>query len=245
MKRFTQDIKVGIMAVLMAMGFLCPQQVSAAEKDANVWCVKTNTGNYYPVLNVSMMVVPDDGKTFEIVLKYGTGETGVTDVTFEKHKEKIDFDLYKPQSGGAVTPNFNQYIYMITNTGKYFQFKTVPTLQPVAGSDKFDVVYSDVTEKNVSKVHFVRTGDIDNYMTGVEAPIMDQEENLTLQTPINSQMQISGCGDAKTAVVYSVSGAKVAQSKVSAGMTTLHVSDLTPGVYVVKVGKKSLKFVKK
>lgn len=241
MKKFTLNLKVFIMAALMAWGFICPQQSAAAEKDVTVWCVKTNTGNYYPVLNVSMLVVPDDGKTFEIVLKYGTGETGVTDITFEKHKEKLDFDLYKPQTGGAVSPNLNQYIYMITNTGKYFMFKTVPTLKPVAGTDKFDIVYDDATEKEVSKVHFVRTDNI----TGIDAPVMDEEENLTLQTPISSQMQISGCGDAKIAEVYSTGGAKVAQAEVNAGAATLHVSDLAAGVYVVKVGKKSLKFVKK
>lgn len=245
MKKITQNLKLFITAALLAWGIICPQLSSAAEKDVTVWCVKTNTGNYYPVLNVSMLVVPDDGKTFEIVLKYGTGETGVTDIAFEKHKVKLDFDLYKPQTGGAVSPNLNQYIYMITNTGKYFMFKTVPTLQPIAGTDKFDVVYPDVTEKGVSKVHFVRTDNIDSYITGIDAPAVEEEENLTLQTPISSQMQLSGCGDAKVAEVYSTSGAKVAEAIVNAGAATLHVSNLAAGVYVVKVGKKSLKFVKK
>lgn len=233
------------MASLLALGLVCPQQSSAAEKNAKVWCLKTNTGNYYPLVNVSMMVVPDGGKTFEIVLKYGTGETGVTDVSFEKHLETIDFDLFIPKTGGAATPDLNKYLYMITNTGKYFMFKTVPTLKPIPGTDKFDVVYPDVTEKEVSKIHFVRTDKIDNYMTGIEAPVVDEEENLELQTPISSQMQISGCGDAKVAEIFSTSGAKVGQTKVNAGAATLQVADLTPGIYVVKVGKKSLKFVKK
>lgn len=245
MRKFTLKFKALAMLALLTIGIAVPNNASAAERNVNVWCVKTNTGNYYAIINVSMMVVADDGKSFEIVPKYGKGEAGVTNVSFEKHTVSVDFDLYIPKKGGAAIPNLNQYIYMITNTGKYFQFKTVPTLKPVAGTNKFDVVYSDVTEKNVSQIHFVRTDNIDNYMAGIDVPVMDQEESLQLMTPIEYQMQISGCGNATKAVVYSVSGNQVADAAVSNGCTTIQVGHLTPGVYVVKVGKKSLKFVKK
>lgn len=247
MKRFTQNLKVGLMAILLALGLVCPQQSSAAEKNVKVWCLKTNTGNYYPVVNVSMMVVPDDGKTFEIVLKKGKGEAGVTDVAFEKHLATIDFDLYKRPSAtsGYPSTDLTKKLYLMTNTGKYFTFTSLPTMQPIAGSDKFDVVFNDVTEKNVSYVWFYRGDDPQGEMTGIDAPIMDEEENLELQTPISSQMLISGCGDAKIAEIFSTSGAKVGQAKVNAGAATVQVADLTPGIYVVKVGKKSLKFVKK
>jgi hypothetical protein len=42
-----------------------------------------------------------------------------------------------------------------------------------------------------------------------------------------------------------MNGTQVAGAAVNDGQTTVYVADLPAGVYVVKVGKKALKFTKK
>lgn len=243
MANFTQKMKFGIMAAVFALGLAIPQLSSAAEKQANVWCAKTNTGNYFPLVRISMMVVPDGGNTFEIVLKDGQGEANVKSVSFEQHKVSIDFDKYKYQSGNDDYIDTSKKCYMFTNTGRFFSLGAdKPKLDVIDGSKLFNVTdrNGNVLATDVETVKFMRTNDPSDLKS-----ITVEEEKLTLVTPIGYQMQISGCGDAKAAVVYSMSGNMVAQAAVESGVTTLQVSDLTPGIYVVKVGRKTLQFIKK
>ena len=46
-------------------------------------------------------------------------------------------------------------------------------------------------------------------------------------------------------MVYAANGQQVAASSVANGVTTINVAGLIPGVYVVRVGNKALKFMKK
>jgi hypothetical protein len=105
-------------------------------------------------------------------------------------------------------------------------------------------------EKDVSEVRFFRgtedelkaamnTTGIENLATAPAA------ENLQLQTPINEQMTISGCGDAAKAIVYALDGKQVAEPAVANGVTTIYGGQLPAGVYVLRVGNKALKFTKK
>lgn len=244
MKKITQHLKVAVLMGLVAIGMACPQQASAAEKTAEMWCLKTNTGNYYPMVNVSMTVVPDEGQTFEIVLKYGQGEAGVSSISFEKHRETVDFSKYTEEPDEPSIA-LGKKIYVLTNTGKYFLLKTMPTLIPVQGTDKFNVLAGTSMENNVSRIWFYRGDNPEEGFVGIKAPSVKTEENLSLMTPISYQLQVSGCGEAKTAVVYSANGKQVAQAPVADGVTTVQVGHLTKGIYVLKVGHKSLKFVKK
>ncbi|MCQ2258931.1 MAG: T9SS type A sorting domain-containing protein [Bacteroidaceae bacterium] len=234
--------KTGMMSVLLAAALVCPSQASAATK--NVICVKTNTGQYFPVVRVSMMVVPDGGSTFEIVLKDGVGASNVESISFEKHEEEVDYSKYKTDSNGEIPVDLSKKIYLLTSTGKYFTLKSLPEMQAIEGSKLFNVVAGSTTEPNVESVHFFRSNTPDETATGVES-VAAEEEQLTLQTRIASQMQISGCGNATSAVVYDTAGKKVGQFPVADGMTTVIVNDLPTGVYVVKVGNKALKFMKK
>lgn len=243
MKHFPQNMKIGIMAALLAVGMACPQLSSAAEKEVNVWCAKTNTGNYFPLVRISMMVVPDGANTFEILLKDGEGEANVESIGFEQHKEVLDLDKYKVNSNGEPDIDLSKKAYMFTNTGLYFSLGAdLPKLDVIEGTSVFNVTDRDgnILATEVESVKFMRT----NEPSDIKEITID-EEKLTLKTAIGSQMQISGCGDAKVAVVYSLAGGMVAQAYVEMGVTTLHVGDLTPGVYVVKVGHKTLQFIKK
>lgn len=245
MKKIYKSFKVLAFAAIVASGLVSPQQAFAVEKDVNVWCLKTNTGNYIPLVRVSMMVVPDGANTFDILLKDGKGEAGVSNITFEKYTVRLDLDKYKYVAPGNETVDTSKKCYMFTNTGRFFSLGAEkPMLDVVEGTDLFNVTdrNGNVLAEGVKSVTFERTNEPEHL--GIDA-IEAEPENLVLETPISWQLQISGCGDAAQAVVYDMAGKLSAAAPVSAGCSTIVVEHLPAGVYVVKVGNKSLKFIKK
>lgn len=247
MRTVKQRWKTLALATIVAAGLGYSVDAAAAASKKNVMCVKTNTGQYFPVVRVSMMVVADGGSTFEIVLKDGQGEAGVQSISFEKHEEEIDFALYKTESDGTPSIDMTKPVYLFTNTGKFWLVKDMPVMKAKEGSSKFDVTVGNTTEADVTSVHFYRgTEDGLKLAVGIDNPALAPAvENLQLQTPVSSQMTISGCGDAAQAIVYALDGKQVASAPVANGVTTIYVDNLPAAVYVVKVGNKSLKFVKK
>ena len=223
----------------------CAYQAFAAE----VMCLKTNTGQYIEVVRVSMMVIPDGGSTFDILVKDGEGAAKVESISFEKHESDIDLSKYSGGSSDSDTPDMSKPVFLLTNTGKYFYMKDLPTMTAKDGSSLFDVIVGSTTEPDVSFVYFYR-GDADKVedviASGIDKPrVLPGDEQLRLTTPISSEMTISGCGAATEAIVFATDGRMVAESAVSNGITTIHVAHLRRGVYVVKVGNKALKFFKK
>lgn len=238
-------LKVAMLASLFALSLFCPQQADA--KVENVMCMKTNTGNYFPLARVSMMVVADGASTFEIVLKNNEGgEANVSSISFEKSSVDIDLSKYKWEGSTDTYPSpsidSSKKIYLLTSTGKYFQLSEKPQVNTKDGSDLMDITVGSATESNVKTIYFYRGDNPEG--AGIDAPTV-AEETLQLMTPVSSQIQISGCGSAKVAVLYSTGGQKMGEAAVENGMTTLQVGQLTPGMYIVKVGKKALKFMKK
>ena len=223
---------------------LCAYQAVAAE----VMCLKTNAGQYIEVVRVSMMVIPDGGSTFEIVVKDGEGASNVQSISFEKHESDIDLSKYSgSSSGNGEAPDYSKPFFLMTNTGKYFYMKDKPELIAKEGTDKFDVKVGSTTESNVGKIYFFRgTEEEAGQTAGIDTPkTIVAEEKLTLTSPISSQMTLSGCGAAVEAELYAADGRMVGKAPVSNGVTTVQVGHLNRGVYFVKVGKKSLKFMKK
>ena len=222
---------------------LCAYQAIASE----VMCLKTNTGQFIEVVRVSMMVIPDGSSTFDILVKDGEGAANVQSVSFEKHESDIDLSKYSGSSSGyGEAPDYSKPFFLMTNTGKFFYMKDKPELIAKEGSNNFDVKVGSTTESNVGKIYFFRgTEEEAGQAAGIETPKTVAEENLVLTSPISSQMTISGCGAAVEAVLYAADGRMVGKAAVSNGVSTVQVGHLTRGVYFVKVGKKSLKFMKK
>lgn len=232
------------MPLLLAAAMLSPLQANAATK--NVMCLKTNTGKYIELCRVSMMVVVDDNGTFDILVKDGDGVRGVTSISFEKHASDIDLSQYTTNSDGTPYIDVSLPVWLQTSTGKNFKLSTVQALANVDGY-LFEVVGSGINETGVRSVRFYRSNTAREYTepTGIPVVKNGDVENLQLLTPVHTQLSLSGCGDAKTAIVYSMNGTQVAGAAVNDGQTTVYVADLPAGVYVVKVGKKALKFTKK
>lgn len=248
MRTVKQRWKTLALAAIVAAGLGYSVDAGAAASVKNVMCVKTNTGQYFPVVRVSMMVVADGGSTFEIVLKDGPGAAGVESISFEKHEEEIDFALYRTESDGSTYVDMTKPSWLITSTGKYFKTMNVTSMLAKEDSNLFDIITSQGIESNVSAVYFMRTDEanVKEALTGIDSPaIAPTSEKLQLMTPISESMAISGCGDATKAVVYAMDGKQVAQAAVDGGNTTIYVGNLPAGVYIVNVGNKSLKFVKK
>lgn len=222
---------------------LCAYQAIAAE----VMCLKTNAGQFIEVVRVSMMVIPDGGSTFDILVKDGEGAANVQSISFERHESDIDPSKYSgSSSGNGEAPDYSKPFFLMTNTGKFFYMKDKPELIAKEGSNNFDVKVGSTTESNVGKIYFFRgTEEEAGQAAGIETPKTVAEENLVLTSPISSQMTISGCGAAVEAVLYAADGRMVGKAPVSNGVTTVQVGHLNRGVYFVKVGKKSLKFMKK
>lgn len=238
MKQFKQRWKTGMVAALLTAGLFFPNQTASAKE---VMCLKTNTGQYIEVVRVSMLVIPDGGSTFEIVVRDGEGATGVESITFEKHES--DIDLSKYQGGSSATDNIDMTkpVWLVTNTGKQFLVKDVKMLASIDTQGVFEVVTTEGNETGVTSVSFFR-----GESTGIEkVKEIRNVEQLRLLTPVCSQLALSGCGETGSAVVFALDGKQMTEAPVNNGHTTIFVGNLKAGVYVVKVGNKALKFIKK
>jgi hypothetical protein len=234
--------KRSVKGLLLAVFLACAGNVVAKD----VMCLKTNTGQYIEVVRVSMLVIPDGGSTFEIVVRDGEGATGVESVSFETHTSDIDLSKYQGGSSGeSSTIDVSKPMWLITNTGRHFLVKDVSMLASIDSQGVFEVVTTTGNETGVTSVSFFR-GPEAEMPTGIQTvKEVRNVESLRLLTPVSSQLSLSGCGDANVATVYGMDGQQMAEAPVSNGSTTVIVSHLKSGVYIVKVGNKALKFIKK
>lgn len=234
--------KRSMKGLLLAALLACAGNVAAKD----VMCLKTNTGQYIEVVRVSMLVIPDGGSTFEIVVRDGEGATGVESVSFETHASDIDLSKYQGNSSDpSSTIDVSKPVWLITNTGKHFLVKDVSMLASIDSQGIYEVVTANGNETGVTSVSFFR-GPESEMPTGIQTvKEMRNVEALQLITPVSSQLSLSGCGEANAATVYGLDGKEVAEAPVSNGSTTVVVSHLKSGVYIVKVGNKALKFMKK
>ena len=245
MRTAKQHWKILLLVAAIVAGLSSATSAMAAASKKSLTCLKTNTGNYYPVVRVSMMVAPDGANTFEIVLKDGKGEAGVQSVTFEKHEVEIDLSLYQGNPYADKTIDLTKPVFILLSNGKFYKMSQMPEMSVQQGTDKIDVKVGSTTETGLRAVYFYRGEE--SGITGIDAPVVGNpaQEKLELLTPIREQMTVSGCGDAVSAQVYSLDGKVMAEAPVSNGVTTIQVGQLNKGVYVLHVGGKALKFTKK
>lgn len=234
--------KRSMKGLLLAALLACAGNVAAKD----VMCLKTNAGQYIEVVRVSMLVIPDGGNTFEIVVRDGEGATGVESVSFETHASDIDLSQYQGKSSDtSSTIDVSKPVWLITNTGKHFLVKDVNMLASIDSQGVYEVVTTNGNETGVTSVSFFR-GPEAEMPTGIQTvKEMRNVEALQLITPVSSQLSLSGCGDSDVATVYALDGKEMAEAPVANGSTTVVVSHLKSGVYIVKVGNKALKFIKK
>lgn len=243
MKKKVTWRKTCLLATLIVVSLATPIGMTAKQ----VMCLKTNGGQYIELARVSMMAVADGATTFEIVVKDGEGAANVESISFEKHESDIDLSKYSGSSDSGDNIDLSKPVFLLTNTGKYFYMKDLPTMTAKDGSANFDLTVGSITESDVSYVYFYR-GPVENIdgSSGISTPkISPDAEQLRLMTPVSHQLELSGCGTATRAIVYAADGRQVAEAAVENGITTVYVGQLPAGIYIVKVGRKALKFIKK
>ena len=149
---------------------------------------------------------------------------------------------------GGFDPNYSEAepepeplpgpLYLITNDEREQPMQNVAMLANVDSQGKFEVVLH--AGNNLTGVEYVtfRVGE------GNAIRSTRTDRVLTLLTPVHFELKLSGCDGATEAVVYDLNGRQQAKATVSNGATTISVAHMPAGIYIVKVGNKSLKFTK-
>lgn len=130
--------------------------------------------------------------------------------------------------------------FLVTNNFTAFPMSQVGMLVAIDESKKFSVldINGDILADDVLEVKFIQGEDA---VTGIA--YMEEKDSNILKDFVNNHLTLFG---AKGMVeLHTISGMKVKSIHSTGEETTVDVSDLQAGVYVVKCGKQSFKFHKK
>ena len=186
--------------------------------------------------------VEADGKNLTIIVEMrtpkevvvGSGDLSGLD-QFQRRKAKVDANG-DPDSGGSNPAGGNNALFIKTPWDGGSRYGVIPS---AAG----DPVQFDGGGIDVLDYHFVRDIEVASVNTfGVDA--------FTISNPVKNELTIKGAtSKVSELVVYSVLGNKVLSrsiNKVNGGVISLNVSDLSTGLYIVKMtGNNGEKFTKK
>lgn len=146
--------------------------------------------------------------------------------------------LFAASSSWATPPETNEW-FMLTDTGETLQVFHVSCLVAPDSGTKFSVLMDDNTlYEGVGKVTFKRGS-----QSGVTGVAADADISL-LADPVANMLTVAGA-EGKTAAIYDAGGRLVHSAVVDANDVKIDVSDLAGGIYVLKVGHSTVKFIKK
>lgn len=220
-------------------------QDPTAQQGTGPWCLITDQNDSIAMSRVAFLANVDQTGQFEVVTREGDGATGVKQVRFARglSKESGGFVPYK--EGQEQPVSTTGALWLQTDKGDTQPMSNVAMLANVDNKGHFEVVLNEGGSlTDVRYVTFFRDTE-----TAIQQPKTETgegaEETLHLMTPVQFELKLSGCGQAKDAVVYDMRGQKMASAAVVNGTTTIAVGHLITGVYIVRVGNKTLKFFKK
>ena len=146
--------------------------------------------------------------------------------------------LFCPRSLMADEQKWSLTAHSSDGSTAIFEMEQVGSLVAVDDAYDFTILdnYGNVLAERILKVTFSHGGDSESGIKSVKQPgnVISAvvKDNLTL-------MGVSG-----TVTVYDATGALKLQAKADGDETVLNVTHLTAGVYLVKVGKQTFKFIK-
>ena len=205
------------------------------------WCLITDQNDSIAMSRVQMLANVDADGKFEIVTRDGQGAVGVRNVRFARGLNENSGGFQPYQENPEPTEPLSGPLYLFTDKGDKQPLSNVSMLANIDQQGKFEVVLR--SGDNLTGVQYV-TFNIGAEGTGIQQQTV-VDNMLRLLTPVHSVLKLSGCGDAQTAIVYDIKGSEVASAPVVSGTTTISVTHLPAATYIVKVGSKALKFIKK
>ncbi|MDO5128341.1 MAG: T9SS type A sorting domain-containing protein [Prevotellaceae bacterium] len=108
------------------------------------------------------------------------------------------------------------------------------------GSSTMSIVKTDNSViEDVTKVSFAK---VDG--TGIAQTVADKGIAV-LSRVVDNSLTVTGCPEGQSVSVISASGAVEVKTLSSGDHTTIDVSRLVSGVYMLRVGKNTVKFIKK
>jgi len=172
-------------------------------------------------------------------------ETFRAQAAYIKSGSKASVSKIRRRTGAAIRavevtfvedPNW----YLVTDNNEFFEMSRVGMLVATDDDMYFSVLDVDggILADNVLRVHF-EMGD----PTPAKEIIIDEQPDDMLRRFVNNHLTLVGASG--TIDIYSTSGIKVSSVQATSDETTIDVSTLSPGVYIVKCGKQSFKFYKK
>ena len=201
----------------------------------------TDQNDSIAMSRVQMLANVDADGKFEIVTRDGQGAVGVRNVRFARGLNENSGGFQPYQENPEPTEPLSGPLYLFTDKGDKQPLSNVSMLANIDQQGKFEVVLR--SGDNLTGVQYV-TFNIGAEGTGIQQQTV-VDNMLRLLTPVHSELKLSGCGDAQTAIVYDIKGSEVASAPVVSGTTTISVTHLPAATYIVKVGSKALKFIKK
>jgi hypothetical protein len=134
----------------------------------------------------------------------------------------------------------DEFWAMKTQTGELVKLSDVSYILETDGAKTFSIVCSSSTINDVTGVTFVKTT-----AAGITSTAVSKEENQIISNQIGNELILIGASLGAPISVFSLSGAKEMNDKVSGQETHINVSNLVKGIHVLKVGNTSVKFLKK
>ena len=127
-----------------------------------------------------------------------------------------------------------------TQNGATVMMSQVGYILYTDGSSTMSIVKSDNSViEDVTKVNFAK---VDG--TGIAQTVADKGI-VVLSRVVDNSLTVTGCPEGHPVCVISASGAVEVKTLSSGDHTTIDVSRLASGVYMLRVGKNTVKFIKK
>lgn len=130
---------------------------------------------------------------------------------------------------------------MVTNTGTVIPMSNVSyIIAEGAAPETFSIVLKSGSPiEGVGKASFSQQD-----ATGI-TNVIENGGTPVLTRAFGDQLTISGAEEDLRIDIYSINGKLLKRDRTSNSQTTIYIGDLTPGLYVLRVGGSSLKFTKK
>ena len=129
---------------------------------------------------------------------------------------------------------------LTTQDGKSVFMNEVGYILYTDGSSTLSIVKTDNSIiEDVTNVNFAKLD-----ATGISSAVLNNGISL-LSNVVESSLTVTGCKEGQTITVVSAGGAVKVKTVTSGDHTNVDVSRLASGVYMLNVGKTTVKFIKK